>query len=73
MGAMANVFASTVGFDVATRALEMWGGAGIMLDSPAQKYVRDTLSFLHSSGTEVALKEKIINTILDKPVGSMRD
>ena len=70
MGAMSNMYASKVGFDVATRALEKWGGAGIMLDSPAQKYVRDTLSYLHSSGTEDVLKEKMINALLDHPVGS---
>ena len=70
MGAMSNMYASKVAFDVATRAHEKWGGAGIMLDSPAQKYVRDTLSYLHSSGTEDVLKEKMINALLDHPVGS---
>lgn len=65
-GAMANMFASRVAFDVSTKALEKFGGKGIMLSTPAQRYVRDTLSYLHSSGTEEALKQKIIDNLLNR-------
>ena len=64
-GAMAKVFAADTAFDVAKRALEKFGGAGIMLENeyPAQKYLRDTLSFLHSDGTQTAHKESLITDL----------
>ncbi len=54
LGYMAKVFASETGFRIATRALEVWGGAGYMTDGPMEKYLRDVVSFLHSAGTNQA-------------------
>ena len=48
---MAKQYASEVAVDVCVRAMEVFGGAGYMMDLPMQKYIRDTLSFLHSEGT----------------------
>lgn len=66
MGSMAKVHASEVAFDVSKRALEKFGGEGIMLESPQQKYFRDALSFLHSDGTVEVHKEKVIQSLRDQ-------
>ena len=49
--AMAKQYASEVAVQVCIKAMEIFGGAGYMMESPMQKYIRDTLSFLHSEGT----------------------
>ena len=49
--AMAKQYASEVAVQVCIKAMEVFGGAGYMMESPMQKYIRDTLSFLHSEGT----------------------
>jgi acyl-CoA dehydrogenase len=49
--AMAKVFASETAKRVAVGALEIHGGYGAMKDLPMEKYVRDSVSFSHSDGT----------------------
>lgn len=63
LDSMAKVFAAEVSVDITKRALEMFGGSGIMLGTIAQKYHRDALSFLHSDGTQRAHLEKVSNHI----------
>jgi alkylation response protein AidB-like acyl-CoA dehydrogenase len=67
-GSMGKVVGSETAFDVSKRAIEKFGGAGIMLenDRPMQKYLRDTLSFLHSDGTIEAHKESVINVLKER-------
>ena len=67
-GGMAKVFAADTAFDVATRSLEKFGGAGVMLsnDAPMQKYLRDTLSFLHSDGTQTAHTANVIDALKEQ-------
>ncbi|MEE9277293.1 MAG: acyl-CoA dehydrogenase family protein [Dehalococcoidia bacterium] len=48
---MAKQYASEVAVQVSIKAMEIFGGAGYMMELPMQKYIRDTLSFLHSEGT----------------------
>ncbi|MFQ5879680.1 MAG: acyl-CoA dehydrogenase family protein [Dehalococcoidia bacterium] len=50
-GRMANQFASEVAFQVCKMAVEIFGGAGIMRESPVEKYLRDAATLLHSGGT----------------------
>ena len=53
LGSMAKVFAAETAFEVAREACEVHGGAGIMIgESIVEKTLRDTLSFLHSDGTQ---------------------
>lgn len=55
LGSMAKVFAAETAFEVAREACEVHGGAGIMIgESIVEKTLRDTLSFLHSDGTQDA-------------------
>jgi alkylation response protein AidB-like acyl-CoA dehydrogenase len=60
---MAKVIAADTSVDVCHRSLELFGGSGIMLDEPIQKYFRDAISFLHSDGTQRAHKQKVINEL----------
>jgi acyl-CoA dehydrogenase len=53
---MAKQYASETAIDVCVRAMEVFGGAGIMVENPAQKYVRDSLTFLHSEGTNQIMR-----------------
>jgi alkylation response protein AidB-like acyl-CoA dehydrogenase len=49
---MAKVHAAGAAVDVCLKALDIFGGKGILLDTPVQKHLRDCLSFLHSDGTQ---------------------
>ena len=53
--AMSNVICKNVATKVAIQSLEIFGGYGSMRDSSMEKYVRDTVAFLHSDGTRQAL------------------
>jgi alkylation response protein AidB-like acyl-CoA dehydrogenase len=57
----AKVFASQAAFRVAGKALEVWGREAIMRSCPAEKYLRDTTSFLHSEGTNQVLSLRLAN------------
>ncbi len=56
MGFMTKCFVSESSYRIATRALEVWGGTGYMTDAPMEKYLRDVTSFLHSDGTNQAMR-----------------
>ncbi|MCC7106921.1 MAG: acyl-CoA dehydrogenase family protein [Chloroflexi bacterium] len=47
---IAKIFASEVAVQVAIKAIEIHGGAGIMRNLPMEKYLRDAVTFLHSDG-----------------------
>jgi acyl-CoA dehydrogenase len=56
MGFMTKTFVSEAAYRIATRALEVWGGMGYMTEAPMEKYLRDVTSFLHSDGTNQAMR-----------------
>ncbi len=56
---MAKVFAFEAGFRVAADAMHMMAGVGILRELPMEKYLRDTASFLHSSGTNEMLRLRL--------------
>ena len=57
---MAKWYAADIGCRVSTAALEIFGGNGIMFrNNPIQKYVRDSLTMIHSDGTREAHLLKI--------------
>jgi alkylation response protein AidB-like acyl-CoA dehydrogenase len=58
---MAKVHATQTAFRVAGRAIEVFGRMGIMRECPAEKYLRDTTSFLHSEGANQVLALRIAN------------
>ncbi len=56
---MSKVHACATAFRVAGMAVEIFGRMGIMRDCPAEKYLRDTSSFLHSEGTNQILTQRV--------------
>lgn len=68
-GHMGKVFAARTAVDVCQNALELFGGRGIMFENerPMQKYLRDSLSFLHSDGTEKAHLECVVDELRAQP------
>ena len=52
LGLMAKLFTSKVGFDITVRALQLFGGMGILTELPMQKYVRDAVMFFHQPTME---------------------
>jgi acyl-CoA dehydrogenase len=51
LGNLAKIFASEMCVRVATEALKLWGGYGVMLDEPAEKLYRDAITVAHMDGT----------------------
>jgi len=56
---MSKVHACETAFRVAGMAVEIFGRMGIMRECPAEKYLRDTSSFLHSEGTNQILTQRV--------------
>jgi alkylation response protein AidB-like acyl-CoA dehydrogenase len=60
---MSKQYASDMAVEVCVSAMEIFGGAGVMLEQPAQKYVRDSLTFLHSEGTNQIMRMRRVNRL----------
>ncbi|MFQ6090630.1 MAG: acyl-CoA dehydrogenase family protein [Candidatus Bipolaricaulia bacterium] len=65
---LAKVFACEMAVEVTLGALEVFGGAGIMRDSPVEKLHRDAVTLLHSGGTHQILRIKVANALAGKEV-----
>ncbi|MFQ5879724.1 MAG: acyl-CoA dehydrogenase family protein, partial [Dehalococcoidia bacterium] len=63
MPSVAKLFASEAAVQVCKMAIEIFGGAGIMRDSAAEKYLRDAVTFLHSDGTNQIHRLRIGNIL----------
>jgi alkylation response protein AidB-like acyl-CoA dehydrogenase len=65
---MAKANAVTAAVDVSLRALEKFGGMGIMFENewPAQRTVRDGLTCLHADGTVEAHRAVISDAIQER-------
>jgi alkylation response protein AidB-like acyl-CoA dehydrogenase len=50
VGNLAKIFATEMAVRVATEALQLWGGAGVMLDYAAEKFYRDAITLTHMDG-----------------------
>jgi acyl-CoA dehydrogenase len=50
LGNVAKLFATEMAIRVATRALQVWGGYGVMTRWPAEKYYRDAVTVTHMDG-----------------------
>ena len=61
LGFLTKAFVSEASFRIATRSLEVWGGMGYMTEAPMEKYLRDVTSFLHSDGTNQAMRIRAMN------------
>lgn len=50
-------------FDSARRAMELWGGAGVMRANGIEKLLRDAAIWLHSDGTNIIMREKLADLL----------
>ncbi|MPZ89247.1 MAG: hypothetical protein GEU81_14505, partial [Nitriliruptorales bacterium] len=66
---MAKAHASQTAVAVCLKAMEVLGGAAIMLEHPVQKYLRDCLSFLHSDGTQHTHHHRILTQLRREVAG----
>jgi alkylation response protein AidB-like acyl-CoA dehydrogenase len=60
---MARVYTAEAMHEVALAAAECFGAMGVMRDMPLQKYVHDTLVFLHGAGHDNATRLEIAESI----------
>ena len=65
LGSMAKYQAAESSFTVCRKAVEVMGGSGIMMEHPAQKYLRDSLSAFHFDGTQQITLLRIMNSLID--------
>ncbi len=65
---LAKVFSCEMTVEVTLKALEIFGGAGIMKDSPIEKIHRDAVTLLHSGGTHQILRIKVARALAGKDV-----
>ena len=65
LGSMAKYQAAESSFTVCRKAVEVMGGSGIMMEHPAQKYLRDSLSGFHFDGTQQITLLRIMNSLID--------
>ena len=60
---IARAYTAEAMHDVALYAAECFGAMGVMRDMPLQKYVHDTMVFLHSEDTDTASKLEIAEAL----------
>ncbi|MDP2622434.1 MAG: acyl-CoA dehydrogenase family protein [Actinomycetota bacterium] len=66
---MAKVYCAEAVFDVARAAMELHGGAGVMLAAGIEKYLRDSTIFSHTEGTADISRFKIIKAMFPDTAG----
>lgn len=66
---MAKYHCADAVFMMARHAMELHGGAGVMLESGIEKYLRDSTIFEHTEGTGDMQKFKIIKAMFPKTAG----
>ena len=70
-----KLIATEVAFDAARKALELFGGAGVMRETGIEKLLRDAAMFLHANGTNMIMRLRIANHVrgLAKDPRAIRD
>lgn len=69
LGAGSKLIASEMAFDSARKAMELWAGRGVMRENGIEKLLRDAAIWLHSDGTNILMRMKLMNVLRDAPVG----
>jgi alkylation response protein AidB-like acyl-CoA dehydrogenase len=73
LGAASKLVASEMAFDSARRALELWGGRGVMRENGIEKLLRDAAIWLHSDGTNILMRMKLMQHLRGAPAGGLWD
>jgi alkylation response protein AidB-like acyl-CoA dehydrogenase len=63
LGAASKLVASERAFDAARKALELWGGRGVMRENGIEKLYRDAGIWLHSDGTNILMRMKLTHQL----------
>lgn len=58
-----KLFMSERTLDNALKAMELWGGSGVMRENGIEKLLRDAAIWLHSDGTNIILRQRLANCI----------
>ncbi len=66
---MAKTYAADAIFEVCKDAMELHGGAGVMVEVGIEKHFRDAAVYLHMDGTQDIHRFKIIKTIYPETAG----
>ena len=66
---IAKLHCSQTVFDVAHAAMELHGGAGVMVDAGIEKYLRDSTIFGHTEGTTDMQRFKIVKAMFPDSAG----
>lgn len=61
LGITPKLVASEAAFDSARKAMELFGGAGVMKENGIEKLLRDAVIWLHSDGTNIIMRMKLAN------------
>ncbi|MFQ5879621.1 MAG: acyl-CoA dehydrogenase family protein [Dehalococcoidia bacterium] len=69
LGMMAHLYASETVFEVCRKAVELWGGMGIMREAGIEKYLRDATVGLHLDGTTDIQRLKIAKSLFPDTAG----
>jgi len=62
-GIVCKVFNTEAAVKLTTKAMEVFGGFGVMKELPMEKYVRDSLVFLHMDGTNQVNRQRLCNLL----------
>ena len=69
LGTMAHLHAAETVFEVCRKAMELWGGMGIMREVGIEKYLRDAAVGLHLDGTTDIQRLKIAKALFPDTAG----
>ncbi|MFQ5860027.1 MAG: acyl-CoA dehydrogenase family protein [Dehalococcoidia bacterium] len=69
LAVMAHLYASVSVFEVCQKAVELWGGMGIMREAGIEKYLRDASVFLHLDGTTDIQRLKLAKSLFPDTAG----
>lgn len=64
LASIPKLVASEASFDTVRKALELFGGAGVMKETGVEKLLRDASIFLHSDGTNIIMRKKVAADLL---------
>jgi len=66
---MVKLYCSEVVFEISRQAMEIHGGAGVMLEVGIEKHLRDSTIFAHTDGTADIHRFKIVKALFPQTAG----
>lgn len=72
LGITPKLVASERAFDSARKMMEVWGGRGVMKEHGIEKLFRDAAIWLHSDGTNIVMRMKLVEYLRNTASGTAR-